>query len=91
MNLHYANQKLTTQQWNLNNFRLPLTIDAILVVTSSATGSARIPLDLYFSPCKPEIPSSLQLPKIPLAMASATTTSQTPFGLVVDLKQMKFV
>ena len=37
-----CNSKLTTQQWNLNNFGLPLTIDAILVVTISATGSARL-------------------------------------------------
>ena len=56
MNLHCTIQKLTTQQWNLNNFRLPLTIDAILVVTISATGSARLPLDLYFSPCKTRTP-----------------------------------
>ena len=52
MNLHYAIQKLTTQQWNLYNFRFPLTIVVILVVTSSTTGSARLPLDLYFSLCK---------------------------------------
>ena len=31
-----CNSKLTTHQWNLNNFRLLLTIDVILVVTNSA-------------------------------------------------------
>ena len=51
-----CNLKLTTQQWNLNNFRLPLTIDAILVVTISATGSARLSLDLDFNLCKTRTP-----------------------------------
>ena len=86
MNLHYASQKLSTHQWNLYNFRLPLTIVVILVVTISATGSARLPLDLYFNLCKTRTPLSFQLTKIHLAMASAIATSQTPFDLFTDFK-----
>ena len=82
MNLHYAIQKLTTQQWYLYNFRLPLTIDVILVVTISATVQRESLSTCTSAFAKPELPSSLQLTKIPLAIASATVTSQIPFDLL---------